>query len=175
MLLLSTVMRAQSGVVSVKKSLVSFVSAAPLERIVAASTQAAGVIDPDKRTFLIRVPMRSFNGFNSPLQQEHFNENYVESGVDPHAIFEGRIIEACDLRKTGTYQVRAKGGLAVHGIMQERIIPCTIVVDKDGIRVRSEFDLPLVDHAIRIPRVVQQKIAAVVMVKVDLWFPNAVR
>jgi hypothetical protein len=44
------------------------------------------------------------------------------------------------------------------------------VVAKDGIRVTSAFDVSLADHDIRVPRVVQQKLAAVVNVKVDLLF-----
>lgn len=169
-LLVSVLLVAQSGVLTVQKSTVTFQSLAPLERIVAESNQAAGVLDIDKRTFAIRVHMRTFNGFNAPLQQEHFNENYVESVKNPFSMFEGRIIEACDLRVPGTYQVRAKGNFTVHGVPRERIIPCTITVTKDAVRVVSEFDVPLAEYGIRIPRVVQQKIAAVVGVKVDLYF-----
>lgn len=164
---------AQSGVLSVQKSEVSFLSLAPLERIAAGSDQAAGVLDIEKRTFAIRVLMRSFNGFNSPLQQEHFNENYVESVKNPFASFEGRIIEACDLHVPGTYTVRAKGSFTVHGIPRERIIACIISVTKDGVRVNSDLDVSLAEYGIRIPRVVQQKIAAVVHVKVDLLFKRA--
>ena len=52
--------------------------------------------------------MRSFQGFNSPLQKEHFNENYVESDKFPDASFKGKVIEDVDLSKDGTYEVRAK-------------------------------------------------------------------
>lgn len=161
---------AQGGVLTVQKSVVTFESLAPLERIFAESDQAAGVLDIDKRTFAIRIHMRTFNGFNAPLQQEHFNENYVESVKNPFSMFEGRIIEACDLRALGTYQVRAKGNFTIHGVSRERILPCTIIVTKDAVRVVSDLDVPLAEYGIRIPRVVQQKIAAVVHVKVDLYF-----
>jgi hypothetical protein len=53
--------------------------------------------------------MRSFQGFNSPLQKEHFNENYVESDKFPEASFKGKIIEDQDLTVDGTYELRAKG------------------------------------------------------------------
>ncbi|MBK9764593.1 MAG: hypothetical protein IPO87_14895 [Flavobacteriales bacterium] len=53
---------------------------------------------------------------------------------------------------------------------QERIIPCKVVVAENGIRITTTFDVALDDHGIRVPRVVQQKIAAVIEVKVDLLF-----
>ena len=158
---------------TVRKGEVSFVSDAPLERIAASNSAVTGMLDLKQRTFVVRIPMRLFSGFNSPLQQEHFHENYVESQDFPNALFEGRVIEACDLSKAATYEVRAKGRFTVHGVAQERIITCTLVVAADGIRVTSTFDVPLADHGIRIPRVVQQKLAAVARVKVDLLFAPA--
>lgn len=158
---------------AVRKGEVSFVSDAPLERIAATNSAVTGMLDLKQRTFVVRIPMRVFSGFNSPLQQEHFHENYVESQEFPNALFEGRVIEACDLSKATTYEVRAKGRFTVHGVAQERIITCTLVVAADGIRVTSAFDVPLADHGIRIPRVVQQKLAAVARVKVDLLFAPA--
>jgi hypothetical protein len=152
----------------VRKGEVSFVSDAPMERIAASSSKVMGVLDVRERTFAIRVPMLGFIGFNSPLQREHFNENYMESRKNTHAQFDGRIIEAVDLSRPGTHQVRAKGRFMVHGVANERIIPCEIIVTERGIRIRSVFDVRLADHAIRIPRVVQQKIAAAVKVSVDL-------
>jgi len=155
---------------SVVRGEVSFISEASMERITATSDQVSGVIDLVQRTFALQVPVRSFEGFNSPLQREHFNENYLESGKYPHIIFKGRVIESLDLSKPGTYRVRAKGEITVHGVTRERIIECTCVVTQEGIRVTSFFPVPLDDHAIRVPRVVQSKLAAVVQVKVDLRF-----
>jgi hypothetical protein len=164
---------AQRQLYALKKSDVSFVSDAPMERIAAGCRSASGILDIKDRDFVVRIPMRSFNGFNSPLQQEHFHENYVESKVWPNALFEGRIIEAMDLSVPGTYNVRAKGRFTLHGVVRERLIPCQVIVSREGIRVTGRFDVLLADHAIRIPRVVQQKLAATVNVKVDLLFEPA--
>ncbi len=166
---------AQRDLYALKKSVVDFVSDAPMERITASNTSASGILDIKDREFVVRIPMRSFKGFNSPLQQEHFNENYVESNVHPNALFEGRIIETTDLSVPGTYSVRAKGRFTVHGIARERNIPCTIVSAPGGLRVTGQFDVPLSEHGINIPRVVQQKLAATVQVKVDLLFEPPAR
>ncbi len=160
------------GLYELSKSQISFTSDAPMERIEATCTLAAGVIDRGMRTFAIRVPIRDFVGFNSRLQREHFNENYLESERFPHAVFEGRIIEAIDFTKPGSHTVRAKGRFEVHGISEERIIPCQITVTADGVRVKSSFDIVLADHGIRIPRIVQQKISAIARVELDMLFTS---
>jgi hypothetical protein len=45
--------------------------------------------------------MQTFEGFNSALQREHFNENYIESNRFPDASFNGKIIEDIDFAKDG--------------------------------------------------------------------------
>lgn len=156
-----------------QRSLVSLLSEAPLERITAQNTRSTGLLDPVARSFAVQVPIAAFEGFNAPLQHEHFNENYMVSGTYPNASFAGRIIESVDLAVPGTHSVRAKGKLLIHGVEKERIIACKLVVAQEGIRVTSTFDVAVDDHAIRVPRVVQQKIASVVQVTVDVLFKAA--
>lgn len=155
---------------NVQRSEVAFVSDAPMERITAKSSESTGIIDAQQRTFAVQVPVRSLEGFNSPLQKEHFNENYMESGRFPSITFQGRIIESVDLSRSGNYRVRAKGELTIHGVTRERIIECACVTAPDGIRVTSLFHVLLEDHAIRVPRIVQQKVATQVEVRIDLLF-----
>ena len=152
------------------RSEITFVSDAPLERIAARNTMAAGLLDPITRSFAVQIPVTEFEGFNSPLQREHFTENYMVVSDWPKASFAGRIIETVDLTRPGEYTVRAKGELVIHGVARERIIPCTIVLTADGVRVTSNFDVLLSEHDIRIPRVVHQKIASAVQLKIDLLF-----
>lgn len=159
---------------SVQRAEVSFVSDAPMERIAASNSKATGLLDPAARQFAVKIPIADFEGFNSPLQREHFNENYMATATWPHATFQGRIIEAVDLTVPGEHSVRAKGAFTIRGVERERIVPCRVVVSNEGVRVTATLDVALEDHGIRIPRVVQQKIAAVVDVKVDALFkPSA--
>ncbi len=144
-----------------------FQSNAPLELIEARSNAVRGILDADKNTFAFSVTMRTFDGFNSPLQREHFNENYMESKRFPRAVFSGKIIEKIDLTQDGTYDVRAKGKLTVHGIEQERIIKGTLTVAGDEIKLVSEFTVLLEEHNIEIPKIVYQKIAEEILVKIE--------
>lgn len=146
---------------------VSFMSDAPLERITATSKALKGVVETMTNTFAFTIDIASFQGFNSPLQRVHFNENYMESGDYPLATFAGKFIEDIDLTVNGTYELRVKGKLNIHGVEKERIIKSTILIEDGTMHITSTFTVLLEDHEIRIPKVVLQKIAKVVNVEVS--------
>lgn len=154
---------------------VTFVSEAPLERIEAKSSEMKGVIDIDTRSFAFSVSNESFEGFNSVLQKDHFNENYIESDKNPSCLFSGKIIDDINFSKDGTYLVRVKGILNVKGIPQERIIKSTIWVKGEDIFIECDFGVLLADHEIRIPRIVQQKIAPEIKIKVKAKLKREVK
>lgn len=170
LLVLQPLLAQDRSLLKLERSEITFVSDAPLERITATNKRSTGLLDATARTFAVRIPIVEFQGFNAPLQQEHFNENYLESRRFPYATFEGRIIESVDLDKPGEHYVRAKGRFTIHGVETERVIQCRVVVTDQVVRVTAEFEVTLGDHGIRIPRVVQQKLAAVAQVKVDALF-----
>lgn len=151
-----------------KSGSVSFVSEAPLEEIEASNQQVGAVLDVAKRSVVFQVPITGFKGFNSALQLEHFNENYMETDNYPKATFKGKIIEDIDFTKPGTHKVRAKGMLSIHGEEKERIIPGTIKISSSSIAITTTFDVALADHNITIPRIVTQKIAEVVQVDMNV-------
>jgi hypothetical protein len=165
---ISLFVNAQKGLFETKKSLVSFASDAPLELIKASSKELRGFLDPEKRTFAFIIPSKSFEGFNSPLQQVHFSENYIEASKYPEASFKGKIIEQVDLSTDGEYQVRAKGALNIHGVEQERIIRVKIKLNKGVLNASSDFSILLKDHNITIPKVVYQKIAEEIFIQVQM-------
>jgi len=147
---------------------VHFTSDAPLELIEAESNKLNGILKVSDRSFVFRVPMKTFEGFNSALQQTHFNENYLESAKYPHTIFEGKIIEEIDFNTPGTHNVRGKGSFTCHGVKQQRIIRCRVSVGQNKITVKTDFSVLLEDHNIKIPSVVSQKIAEEITVDVNL-------
>jgi hypothetical protein len=156
-LLVPSLSRAQ--IYEVSAGSISFNSNAPKELIHASSDKLKGYIDAGKRIFAFKLEIASFNGFNSPLQREHFNENYMESSVFPNAVYVGKIIEDADITKDGVYKVRAKGKLKIHGVEQERIINSVVETKGGKIEIRSDFIVPLAEHSIKIPRIVYEKLA----------------
>lgn len=159
-----------SSIYVIKKSQLFFHSNAKLELIKASSTQLKGVIDAEKRIFAFSVEMKSFDGFNSPLQKEHFHENYMESDKYPNASFTGHIIEEDDFTKDGTYNIRAKGKFTVHGVEQERIIQGDLVVKNGLIKMTCLFTVLLSEHDIKIPRIVHEKLASEINVNINAEF-----
>lgn len=159
-----------STVYILKKSQLSFHSNAKLELIKASSSQLKGIIDADKRVFAFSVDMKSFDGFNSPLQKEHFHENYMESDKYPTASFTGHIIEEDDFTKDGTYNIRAKGRFTVHGVEQERIIQGDLTVKNGVIKMTCLFTVLLSEHDIKIPRIVHEKLASEINVTINAEF-----
>jgi len=145
----------------------SFVSEAPLETIKAGSRELKGIIDTSKNTFAFSVAINSFKGFNNPLQQQHFYENYLESSEFPVATFSGKIIEIIDFNKKGIFNVRAKGILNIHGVKSERIIRTTVEIKVNEILIKSSFPVSLQEHNIKIPRIVFQKIAPEILINIE--------
>lgn len=153
-------------VYQVQQGSISFNSDAPNEIIKASSKKMLGIINTDKKQFAFKTEVSSFEGFNSPLQKEHFNENYMESGLYPEISFSGKIIEDVNLAADGKYTVRAKGKLTIHGVSRDRILYATAVVKNQMIDITSEFTVSLADHDIKIPRVVNDKLATEVFIVV---------
>jgi polyisoprenoid-binding protein YceI len=124
-----------------------------------------GVIDIDKSTFAFEVRVSAFEGFNSPLQKEHFNENYMETAKYPYARFFGKMIGKFDPNVIGTYTVEAVETLDIHGVKKERQIEVTIEVGSDkALDTSSQFDILLDDHNIKVPSIVRQKIAETISI-----------
>ena len=169
-LLIGVLAQAQQALFKIMEGEVAFVSEAPLEIIKAKSSDLSGLVDMQRRSFAISIPVNSFQGFNSALQREHFNENYMESSRFPKATFAGKIIEETDFTQPGSWTIRAKGKLALHGVEQERIIKIQIQAGKETFTARAVFTVLLEDYQISIPRVVNQKIAEEIQVKVEAVF-----
>ncbi len=147
---------------------IDFYSNAPLEIIHAHSDKLKGVLDLPKKTFAFSIKIRSFEGFNSPLQREHFNENYMESDKYPEAVFEGKVIEDMSFKADGKQTVRAKGILMMLNVKKEIIIPVELKTEGSVITAFAQFNLVPKDFGIRIPKIVHEKIASEIDVEVRL-------
>lgn len=155
------------SIFNISKGTIIFSSDAPLELIKAESDELKGLIETEKKQFAFSVKVRSFKGFNSGFQKDHFNENYLESDKYPEATFSGKIIEDVDFTKNNTLTVRAKGILTVHGVPKERIIKSDMTIKNGAIFIKANFTVLLADHNIPIPKVVHEKLASDIKVEVN--------
>jgi polyisoprenoid-binding protein YceI len=139
-----------AGVFTAQNATVSFVSKANFEKISAKSVALKGTLDIHKRTFSFTIPICSFEGFLNGTQKKHYCNDYVEGDKFPTASFKGKIIEEFDMSQAGTYTVRCKGILNIHGKEKEEIITTTVIV-KDGlISASSKFGIILADYGMKI-------------------------
>lgn len=150
----------------VASSNVSFSSRAPFELINATSVSLVGVLDTAKNIFLFKMNISSFEGFNNPLQKEHFNEDYMESAQYPDAVYRGKIIENIDYKHSGTYQVRTKGVFTIHGVSHECLIQSTLKIMGQKIFIISDFQVLLRNYNIKIPRIVHNNISQQINISV---------
>ncbi len=137
---------------STRKGYVKFFSDAAVEEIEAENTQCSSIINLDNGSFAFLVPIKAFQ-FEKALMQEHFNENYMESGKYPNASFKGNILsfESPDLSKDQNLKWKLKGRLTIHGVERE-IEEEVMVRIKDGkLSLSSEFNLKVSDYGIDIP------------------------
>lgn len=144
-----------------------FLSDAPLEMISATSSSLIGLLNIEDRRFSFSIPVKTFEGFNSALQKTHFNDDYLETDAYPQATFKGKIIEEVNLGVPGQYRIRAKGKLKIHGLDNDRIIRCDVSVEPGVIKVKANFTVFLDNHDIKIPSIVNQKIAEEIQVEID--------
>ncbi|MEO6132859.1 MAG: YceI family protein, partial [Saprospiraceae bacterium] len=161
---------AQSQLFVLKKGDASFVSQAPLETIKARTNSIQGLINRQTKEFAFSIKINTFEGFNSEIQRVHFLENYMEQTNYPKATFSGKLIEDIPFDEPGTYSVRAKGILDIHGVQKERIIRGTITINSGGAVLNTSFSVPVADHGITIPKIVRQKISEYIDVKINIEF-----
>ena len=112
--------------------------------------------------------MKGFH-FKNSLMEEHFNENYIESDTYPKAKFKGTLIDfnAKEDLSEENKKVLVKGVLEIRG--KEKEIATLLDVQKvnETISMMGEFEVSPSDFDIEIPKIVRNKIAKVVKVKLD--------
>lgn len=152
-----------------KTGFIQFYSETPMETIQADNQQVNAAYDASNGMFVFKVLMKSFE-FEKALMQEHFNENYIESDQFPNATFKGTVENYTDVNLTqnGSYPVKVKGELTLHGVTLTIEEDGTMVVEGDMIHASSKFNLKPADFNIKIPGAVVKNIAENIEVRVDV-------
>jgi len=151
-----------------KNGRIRFYSETPMEKIEAINTQVNSALDISTGDFVFKVLIKSFE-FERALMQEHFNENYMESGKFPNATFSGKISNLKDINfnKDGSYSATVEGNLTMHGVTKKVSEKGTIEVKGGKIITKAVFNIKPQDYNISIPGAVVAKIAESIQVNVD--------
>lgn len=152
-----------------RTGMISFFSRTPLEDIKAENRQVNAAVDLDNKNLAFVALMKGFL-FPRALMQEHFNENYVESDKYPKTNFSGSFTGDVNKLKDGTYNVRVKGELTVHGVTRPIEGPGSFEVKNGNLTGRSNFRIFPADFNIKIPSLVKNKIAKEIDVAVQIQY-----
>lgn len=150
---------------------VHFFSDAPMEDIEAVNEQMSSILNADNGDFAFLVPIKGFR-FEKALMQEHFNENYLESGQYPNASFKGKIenITEINLNKDGTYTAILKGVMEIHGVQQNINEEVTLSVKEGKVSLKAKFNARPKDYNISIPNGKEDNIADTIEVTVNATY-----
>ncbi len=157
-----------------KNGLISFFSKARLENIKADNNQVLSVLDTKTGDLQFSVLINGFH-FKKATMEEHFNEDYMESGKYPKATFKGKIadISKVDFTKDGVNKVVVSGDLMMHGVTKSNFsTDGTITIKAGKISANSKFMVLLKDYNIAIPKVVASNIAEKIEITVICSYPN---
>ena len=148
-----------------KTGKITFYSDGPLEKIEAINNGVNSALDTQSGMFVFKVLMKSFV-FEKALMQEHFNENYVESDKYPLATFKGKVknIQEINFTKPGSYDAEVEGDLTIHGKTNHVATTGTFTVSGDNVSGKSSFTIKLADYNIKIPGIVEGKIAEEILI-----------
>ncbi len=138
------------------------------ENIKAVNKATTMVLDSKTGDVQFLALMKGFE-FEKALMQEHFNENYVETTKFPKAEFKGNITNNSTIiyTKDGSYKVKVKGKLTMHGITKDIETDAVITVKSSKISATASFNAVLADYKINIPSMVGDKVGKSASISVN--------
>lgn len=139
---------------------IKFFSSAPLEDIEANNNKVLSIVDLSKGEIAVNMFIKSFE-FEKKLMQEHFNENYMESGKYPKSTFQGSFEVPAGLKamEDGDYELEVSGELLIHGVKKPVTTAATLTVSGGALAGKVVFKVKVKDYDISIPKVVVRNIA----------------
>ena len=165
-----------AGTVTAQKQIsknghVWFFSHTPVEDIEAHNRQVVSILDTETGDISFNMLIKSFE-FKAALMQEHFNENYMESNTYPKATFKGKLTDnsKVDYKKDGVYNIDVAGDMTIHGVTKKVSTKGSLEVKGETIIAKSKFVVSPKDYEIKIPAMVENKIAREIEVNVDITY-----
>lgn len=138
------------------------------EKVEGINRSGTCVVDTKSGNMQFAVLMKAF-AFEKALMEEHFNENYMESDKFPKAEFKGEIKDNDDINysKDGTYKVKVKGKLTMHGVSNDVDAEAKIIIQNGKISAMADFNVKLSDYNVSIPGLVADKVSKTVKISVS--------
>lgn len=139
-----------------------------IEEIAGTNGTVSCIFDETTGDIVSLALIKSFK-FKSPLMEEHFNENYMESSKFPKSTFKGKVLnfDASKLSATKTvYDL--EGDLTIHGVTKKIKTKISLALNAGKVTAISNFSVKPQDYSIEIPNLVKSKIAENVKIAINL-------
>ncbi len=151
---------------STKTGNISFFSNAPLQDIEAKTSEVESKLASNGQ-IVFTLLIKGFQ-FDNQKMEDDFNEDYMESSKYPKASFKGNItnINEVDFSKDGSYPVKVKGDLTIHGVTKPITADGTIEIKGSKAIARSKFDVAVKEHNIG-GALIGKKIASTIAITIN--------
>lgn len=137
-----------------------------MDAVVAVNNSVSSIFDKSSGDIVVQGLVKSFK-FKSPLMEEHFNENYMESDKLPKTSFKGKIIGFEG--KSGSYDV--EGELTIHGVANKVRTKMVVTVGAKT-AISGSFNVKLNDYKLDVPSMAKKTLAETAKISVKLELEN---
>lgn len=138
-----------------------------MDEVIGTNKTVSSIFDKSTGDLVVQAMVKSFK-FKSPLMEEHFNENYMESDKQPKASFKGKVVGYDG--KSGSYDV--EGDLTIHGVTNKVKTKMTIETERGKVTTSGTFTIKLADYKIDVPALAKKTLAETAKITIKLSLEN---
>jgi hypothetical protein len=138
-----------------------------LDEVIGNNTTVSSLFDKTSGELVVQGMVKSFK-FKSPLMEEHFNENYMESDKLPKTSFKGKVIGYEG--KAGSYDV--EGELTIHGVANKVKTKMSVANEGGKVLISGSFTVKLADYKIDVPALAKKTLAETAKISIKLPLEN---
>ncbi len=162
----------QSNKYLTKKGNIQFEASVPsFEEVKAKNNSVTAILNIENGEIAALALIKGFR-FKNALMEEHFNENYIESNKFPKATFKGKLINFEKNSSINKYPI--KGVLTLHGKSKNISITASLHRNDNSLTITSSFICKPEDFDIKIPKIVNNKIAKEIIITLDFQLEKVV-
>ena len=137
-----------------------------MDPVIATNNTVSSILDKTTGEFVVQGLVKSFK-FKSPLMEEHFNENYMESDKFPKTSFKGKVVGYDG--KSGSYDV--EGDLIIHGVTNKVKTKMAITTGVKTL-ISGAFVVKLIDYKLEVPALAKKTLAETAKISIKIELEN---
>ena len=134
-----------------------------MDPVVGTSNTVSSIFDKTTGELVVQGMVKSFK-FKSPLMEEHFNENYMESDKLPKTSFKGKVVGYSS--KEGSYEV--EGDLTIHGVTNKVKTKMNFATSGGKLAANGSFVVKLKDYKLEVPSMAKKTLAETAKISIKL-------